>query len=176
MQLRLTKPLPGLDKAWEGRKLFSMNGCGWPFKRNLTPGFFRVNKGRRCVIDMKNSVILFLLLAILWAGCAARGRLSPAYIFYQGEPVEIEMEDFSFKPNHLSILRNESPIILHLKNRDGISHNFTLMAADRDIISSQDLESKESVTVNLGFLNLENYSFYCFFHQYRGMKGMLMVD
>jgi plastocyanin len=125
---------------------------------------------------MKISVFLFLLLAVFLAGCAPRFRLSPAYIVYQGEPVEIEMENFSFKPNHLSVLRNQSPIILHLKNRDGISHNFTLMAPDGDIISSQDLESKESVTVDLGFLNSENYVFYCFFHQYRGMKGMLMVD
>ena len=150
--------------------------CGWPFRRNLTPGFFRVNKGSRWVIDMKNSVILFLLLAMFWAGCAARVRLSPATIFYQGEPVEIEMENFSFKPNHLAVLKNQSPIILYLKNRDGISHNFTLMAPDRDIISSQDLEPNESITVNLGFLNPDNYVFYCFFHQYRGMKGMLMVD
>jgi plastocyanin len=125
---------------------------------------------------MKISVTLFLLLAIFSAGCAPQARLSRAYIFYPGEPVEIEMEGFSFKPNHLAVLKDQSPIILHLKNRDGISHNFTLMAPDRDIILSQDLEPRGSVTVNLGFPNPENYVFYCFFHQYRGMKGMLMVN
>ena len=119
---------------------------------------------------MKISVALFLLLAIFLAGCAPRVRLSPATLFYPGEPVEIEMENVTFKPNHLAVLKNQSPIILHLKNRDGISHNFTLMAIDREIILSQDMEPNESVTVNLGYLNPENYVFYCFFHQYRGMK------
>ncbi len=124
----------------------------------------------------KISVIFFVLVAIFLASCAPRARRSPAYIFYQGEPVEIEMENFSFKPNHLAVLKNQSPIILQLKNRDDISHNFTLMAPDREIILSQDLEPKESVTVNLGSLNPQNYAFYCSLHQYRGMKGMLMVD
>jgi len=86
------------------------------------------------------------------------------------------MENFSFKPNHLAVLRNQSPIILHLKNTDGISHNFTLMAPDRNIILSQDLKPKESTTVDIGFLNSENYVFYCFFHQHWGMEGMLMLD
>ena len=125
---------------------------------------------------MKVSVTFFLLLTIFLASCAPRVRLGPVYLFHPSEPIEIEMENFSFKPNHLAVLRNQSPIILHLKNTDGISHNFTLMAPDRNMILSQDLKPKESATVDIGFLNSENYVFYCFFHQHRGMEGMLMVD
>jgi len=124
---------------------------------------------------MKVSVTFFLLLTVFLASCAPRVHLAPVYIFYHGEPIEIEMENFSFKPNHLAVLKNQSPIILHLKNTDGISHNFTLMAPDRNIILSQDLKPKESATVNIGFLSPENYVFYCFLHQHRGMEGMLMV-
>jgi len=139
-------------------------------RQNRVPPLFRIIIRKEQRIDMKISVALFLLLAIFLAGCAPRVRLSPATLFYPGEPVEIEMENVTFKPNHLAVLKNQSPIILHLKNRDGISHNFTLMAIDREIILSQDMEPNESVTVNLGYLNPENYVFYCFFHQYRGMK------
>jgi plastocyanin len=125
---------------------------------------------------MKVSVTFFLLLTIFLASCAPRVHLGVVYLFHPSEPIEIEMENFSFKPNHLAVLRNQSPIILHLKNTDGISHNFTLMAPDRNIILSQDLKPKESTTVDIGFLNSENYVFYCFFHQQRGMEGMLMLN
>jgi plastocyanin len=125
---------------------------------------------------MKVSVTFFLLLTIFLASCSPRIHLGDVYLCRPSEPIEIEMENFSFKPNHLAVLRNQSPIILHLKNTDGISHNFNLMAPDRNIILSQDLKPKESATVDIGFLNSENYVFYCFFHQYRGMEGMLMLD
>jgi len=125
---------------------------------------------------MKVSVAFFLLLTIFLPGCASRARLGPAYLLSPNEPIEIEMENFSFKPNHLAVLRNQSPIILRLKNTDDILHNFTLMAPDRNIILSQDLKPKESATIDIGFLNSQNYVFYCFFHQHRGMEGMLMVD
>lgn len=125
---------------------------------------------------MKVSVTFFLLLTIFLASCTPRVHLGPAYIFYHGERIEIEMENFSFKPNHLAVLNNQFPIILHLKNTDGISHNFNLITPDRNIILSQDLKPKGSATVNIGFLNPENYVFYCFFHQHRGMEGMLVVD
>jgi len=125
---------------------------------------------------MKVSFAFFLLLTGFLASCAPRVHQGPAYIFYHGDSIEIEMENFSFRPNHLAVLKNQSPVILHLKNTDGISHNFTLIAPDRNIILSQDLKPEESPTVNIGFLNPENYVFYCFFHQHRGMEGMLMVD
>jgi plastocyanin len=125
---------------------------------------------------MKISVILPLLLVIFSASCAPRARLSPTALSYPGEPIEIKMENFSFKPNHFSVLKDQFPIILHLKNTDGILHNFSLMAPDREILLSQDLEPGGSVTVNLESLKVANYAFYCFFHQYRGMKGMLMVN
>ncbi len=125
---------------------------------------------------MKVFIISFLLFTLFLIGCAPRTRRVPIYIFYQGEPVEIEMSNFFFKPNHLAVLKNQSPIILHLKNLDGMLHNFTLMAPDRNIILSQDLKPKESAIADIGLPDAGNYVFYCFLHRHRGMEGMLMVD
>ncbi len=116
------------------------------------------------------------MTTLILASCTPRVT-QPTYLIYpETGPIEIELKSFSFRPNHLAVLKNQSPIILYLKNTDGLSHNFTLIAPDRDIILSQDLKPKESATVNIGILKPENYVFYCFFHQYRGMAGMLMVD
>ncbi len=123
-----------------------------------------------------NLVRLFLLLsAVLLASCAP--RVGPAYIFHRDQPVEIELKDSSFCPNHFVVLKNQSPIVLLLRNTDEVRHNFTLMSPDRAFILSKDLEPKESVSVSLESLKPENnYVFYCFFHRHRGMEGMLMVD
>lgn len=122
---------------------------------------------------MKISV--FLLSSIIFlAGCAP--RVGPAYIFHREQPIEIELKSSSFKPDHLMVLKNDSPIILLLKNTDDISHNFILTSSDRDIIFSQDLKPKEPATVSIGFLSPENYTFYCSLHRHRGMGGMLMVE
>ncbi len=125
---------------------------------------------------MKVFIISFLLFTLFLIGCTPRTSRLPVYIFYQGEPVEIEMNNFSFKPNHLAVLKDQSPIILHLKNTEGVLHNFTLMAPDRNIILSQDLKPKELAMANIGFPDPGNYAFYCSFHRHRGMKGMLMID
>jgi len=122
-------------------------------------------------------VIFAILMAMLiLSNCSPRVIPGPVYFYPKVEPIEIELKSFSFEPNHIAILTEQSPVTLHLKNTDGISHNFTLMAPDRNVILSQDLKPKESVTANIGFLNPENYVFYCFFHRHRGMEGMLMVD
>jgi len=123
-----------------------------------------------------NLVSLFLLLSsVFLASCAP--RVGPAYIFHRDHPIEIELKDFSFRPNHFVVLKDQSPIVLLLRNTDVVRHNFTLMSPDRALILSKDLQPKESIPVGLESLNPENnYVFYCFFHRHRGMEGMLMVD
>ena len=125
---------------------------------------------------MKVFIASILLLPLFLMGCGPRASRHPVNIFYQGEPVEIEMDHFFFKPNHLAVLENRSPIILHLKNSDGVLHNFTLMAPDRSIVLSQDLKPKESIMADIGIPGPGNYASYCFLHRHRGMEGMLMVD
>lgn len=124
---------------------------------------------------MKPFSLSLILMMLILTGCCPQVHLQPAHIFSPGQPIEIELKDFSFKPNHLVVLKNQSPVIL-LKNTDEILHNFTLLAPDRNIIFSKDLKPEESVTVSVGFLRSDNYIFYCFFHHHRGMEGMLMVD
>ena len=123
---------------------------------------------------MKISNLFLLWVATFLVSCAP--RVGPAYIYHRDGPIEIELKNLSFKPNHFVVLKNQSPIMLLLINADDVRHNFTLMAPDRAIILSKDLEPEEPATVSIGFLNSDNYVFYCSFHQHRGMEGMLMVD
>ena len=122
-------------------------------------------------------LIVFLLLAGMLLACGAQKvSLGPAHLFQRDQPVEIELTNYSFKPNHLVVLGNESPVRFLLKNTDGVVHNFTLMAPGRNIILSEDVKPRAAITVDTGFLKSGNYAFYCFHHQYRGMEGMLMID
>ena len=117
----------------------------------------------------------FVLWAMLLTSCAP--RLGPAYIFHRDEPIEIELKDFSFRPNHFVVLEDQSPVVLLLRNTDEVRHNFTLMSSDRAFILSKDLQAKESAAVSLESLKPgNNYAIYCFFHQHRGIEGMLMVN
>jgi hypothetical protein len=102
--------------------------------------------------------------------------LGPAHLFQRKQPIELELTNYTFEPNHLVVLGNQSPVLLLLGNTDDVAHNFTLMAPDRSIILSEDAKPKTTITVDTGFLNSGNYAFYCFLHQYRGMEGMLMID
>jgi hypothetical protein len=120
--------------------------------------------------------IVLLLTGVLLACGAQKVPLEPAHIYQREQPVEIELRDYSFEPNHLVVLGNPSPIRLLLKNTAGGMHNFTLMAPDRRIIVSEDVKPKTSITVDVGPLKSDNYAFYCSLHQYRGMEGMLMID
>jgi plastocyanin len=124
----------------------------------------------------KGLAFLLLLIGLFLAGCTPRANLGPTYIFHRGEPIEMELKNFSFTPNHLVVRGNQSFVILLLKNSDDIPHNFTLMSTDRNIILSQDVKPKESSTVTIGFPNPENYTVYCALHHHRGMEGMLMID
>ncbi len=126
---------------------------------------------------MKPLRLLFLLFLLFLADCAHGVPLGPVNIFHRGETVEMELKSFSFTPNHFVVLGNQSPITLFLRNTDNIPHNFTLMAPDRTSILSKDLQPKESDTVSIESLKSgKNYVFYCSFHRYRGMEGMLMLD
>jgi len=120
-------------------------------------------------------LIIFLLLAGMLLACGVRGFPRPAHLFQRDQPVEIELTNYSFKPNHLVVLGNESPVRFLLKNTDGVVHNFTLMAPGRNIILSEDVKPRVAITVDTEFLKSGNYAFYCFHHQYRGMEGMLMM-
>ena len=122
-------------------------------------------------------LIISLLLAGMLLACGAQKvPLEPAHIYHREQPVEIELTNYSFEPNHLVVLGNQSPVVLLLRNTAGVMHNFTLMAPDRSILLSQDVKPKATTTVDAGLLNSGNYAFYCFLHQYRGMEGMLMID
>lgn len=132
---------------------------------------------RRVNMSRPLKLTIFLLVTAIFLACGAQKvPLGPAHLYHREQPVEIELTNYSFKPDHLVVLGNQSPVLLLLKNTTGVMHNFTLMAPDRNIILSEDVKPNAAITVDTGFLKSGNYAFYCFHHQYRGMDGMLMID
>lgn len=122
----------------------------------------------------------FLLLALVTlATCAPRVALGPAHLVYpENRPIEIELRNSSFNPNHIAAFQNQSPLTFRLTNTADIPHNFTLENNPKNILLSVDLSSKESETVSIKSLYPGNYTFYCnkFLHRlFGGMEGMLMV-
>ena len=103
----------------------------------------------------------------------------PIYLAYpENRPVDIELRNFLFNPNHIAVLQNQSPLTLRLTNTADIPHNFTLKNNPKNILLSVDLSSKESETVSIKSPDPGNYTFYCnkFLHRlFGGIEGMLMV-
>jgi len=126
---------------------------------------------------MKDLVAILSALLIL-TSCAKQVALGPVYFYPKVEPIEIELMSFSFYPNHIAILKNQSPFAFHLKNTSKIKHNFTLMDSHKNIFVSIDVMPNKSTTVTIEPPDYSNYTFYCnrFFHRFFGMEGMLMVD
>ncbi len=112
--------------------------------------------------------------------CAPLVSLGPAYLIYPEEnTVDIELKSYSFQPNHLVVLDNDSRnVTIRLLNTARTKHNFTLIDKKKNVIVTVDLMPYESARVTIGPLSSGNYKFYCnrFPHRFLGMEGMLMVD
>jgi plastocyanin len=127
---------------------------------------------------MKLFYVLAILGVISLSNCAPRISLGPVYLAYpEIRPIQIELRDFSFHPNHIGILKNKSPLTLRLTNTADRKHNFTLIDDQKNVIVSIDLEPKKSIITMLPTVAPGNYIFYCnrFLHRRGGMGGMLMV-
>jgi uncharacterized cupredoxin-like copper-binding protein len=126
---------------------------------------------------MRNLVIIVTALFIL-SGCANRVVFGPVYFYPKVEPIEIELRSFSFYPNHIAILKDQSPFTFHLNNTSKTKHNFTIIDSDKNILVSIDVMPNKSTTVTIEPPDSGNYTFYCsrFLHRFWGMEGMFMVD
>jgi plastocyanin len=124
-------------------------------------------------------IFLILMTILILIGCASRSGFGPAYLIYpEIRPILIELQSYSFEPNHLVILQRQSPIAFRLTNTANTWHNFTLLDPRRNVISKKDLIPNESITFTVEPLSPGNYLFYCnrFLHRHKGMEGMLMVE
>lgn len=132
---------------------------------------YPVNGIKICIIGLISISLLIL------SSCAPRKIPGPVYFYPKAEPIEIELRNFSFYPNHIAILKDQSPFTFRLKNTAQIKHNFTLIDRQKNILISADLMADESTTVTIEPLELDNYTFYCnrFLHRRAGMEGMFMV-
>jgi uncharacterized cupredoxin-like copper-binding protein len=118
-----------------------------------------------------------MALLILF-NCAPPVIPGPVYFYPEVEPVEIELKSFSFQPNHIAILRGQSPFLFRLKNTAQIKHNFTLVDGKKNILINVDLMPNESTTVMIESLEPGNYTFYCnrfLDRRGEGMEGLFMV-
>ena len=95
-------------------------------------------------------VVLILIALLILSNCALRVIPGPVYLYPKVEPVDIELKSFSFQPNHIAILEDQSPFIFRLKNTAQIKHNFTLIDSQKNILISVDLMPNESTTVTIG--------------------------
>ena len=122
-------------------------------------------------------IVIILLAMLILSNCTPRVIPGPVYLYPKVEPVDIELKSFSFYPNHIAILKDQSPLTLRLKNTATIKHNFTLVNSQKNILINVDLMPDESTTVTVDSLEPGNYAFYCnrFLHRRGGMEGMIMV-
>jgi uncharacterized cupredoxin-like copper-binding protein len=123
-------------------------------------------------------VVLILTALLILSNCAPRVIPGPVYFYPKVEPIDIELSSFSFYPDHIAILKDQSPFTFHLKNTAQIKHNFTLINSRKNILINTDLMPNEYTTITIVPLEPGNYTFYCnrFLHRSGGMEGMLMVD
>lgn len=122
-------------------------------------------------------LVLILLTQLVFLGCAPRAALGPVFLYPKVEPIQIELRDFLFQPNHIAILKDEFPFTFRLKTTAQIKHNFTLIDPHKNILISVDVMLNKSTTVTIDSVNSGDYTFYCnrFLHRFLGMEGMLMV-
>jgi len=122
-------------------------------------------------------VVNILMATLILSNCTPRVIPGPVYLYPKVEPIEIELRSFSFYPNHIAILKDQSPFTFHLKNTAQIKHNFTLIDKQKKILINVDLMPNEFKTVTIAPLETGNYTFYCnrFLHRCGGMEGMFMV-
>ena len=122
-------------------------------------------------------LVIVLMAMLILSNCAPRVIPGPVYLYPKVEPIDIELKSFSFYPNHIAILRDQSPFIFRLKNTAQIKHNFTLIDKQKKILINVDLMPNESKIATIDPLQPGNYTFYCnrFLHRSGGMEWMLMV-
>jgi len=128
--------------------------------------------------EMNLHIVVLILIALsILSNCAPRVIPGPVYLYPKVEPIDIELKSFSFEPNHIAILKDQSPFIFRLKNTAQIKHNFTLIDSPKNTLINVDLMPDESTIVTIEPLGPGNYRFYCnrFLHRRGGMEGMFMV-
>jgi uncharacterized cupredoxin-like copper-binding protein len=124
-------------------------------------------------------VVIILMAMLISSNCAPRVIPGPVYLYPKVEPIDIELKNFSFQPNHIAILKHGAsfPFRFQLSNSAQIKHNFTLIDKQKKILINVDLMPNESTIVTIESLEIGNYTIYCnrFLHRSGGMEGMFMV-
>jgi plastocyanin len=143
--------------------------------RYLSTWLLRLFRNRR----LAEGILIFIILTttLVLSSCTPRPVPGPVYLYPKVEPIDIELASYSFYPNHIAVIKNDSTFTIRLKNTDKIKHNFTLIDSQKDILTSIDVMPNKSTAVTIESPDPGNYTFYCkrFPHRFLGMEGMLMV-
>jgi plastocyanin len=83
---------------------------------------------------------------------------------------EVELDNFYFKPTVIQGKPGQT-LTLDLKNEGSVEHNFTL--SDQNI--DADIEAGKSAKVKVKIPKSGTISFFCKYHQSKGMAGSLAV-
>lgn len=141
-----------------------------------------------------NNFIKLILLILIYASIHSLTFASSdedsqqffkAYLNRDGpvQKVDIMVDSFYFKPDHIEVLLNE-PVQIRLRSVTSlIEHEFTLKAPVSGIYISRDIPHGIDVTVRFTPTKTGDYEFYCdkkaffglFSHKNKGMKGILKV-
>ena len=168
---------PTREKLTPGEKDMIRKSKMWKsIGLDSTPKLRRQKKLRR---EYMPTLIILLMATLILSNCAPRVIPGPVYFYPKVEPLEIELRNFSFYPNHIAILKAEPriPFTFWLNNSASIEHNFTLMDDRKNILINVDVMPNESRIININPPESGNYRFYCnrFLHRSANMEGMFMV-
>jgi plastocyanin len=132
-----------------------------------------VSSGWRTATGIGFASVLFMLAPAITP--AAQDSSEP-------QRIEMDLGDYQFHPNSLSIVAGTSAELM-LTNRDSfIPHNFIVEAPEAGMDVNMDVPNGESVTIMLRPTRPGTYTFYCdeqflFFesHREKGMEGQIEV-
>ncbi len=124
-------------------------------------------------------VFRYAALLVLLSGCAGSKKMVNVAAAPAGQKVDVEMKasNFAFDPGRI-VARKGDTLVLHVTNTSGEKHDITVKDPSGKIVASEDLPSRQTVTVEIPLPTAGVYPFYCDidFHAGLGMKGRIEVQ
>ena len=126
------------------------------------------------------SSAIVIALAVLTScgggGSTAKSAGSPSFNNHgtktvSGATIDVEADNYYFEP---SVIRGTpgQKITVNLKNNSGTQHNFTVKEQNVNV----DLDAHGTKTATITIPSSGSVSFYCEYHQARGMAGIFQVS
>lgn len=134
-------------------------------------------RGRKLV--RKETWVFLMMTFCLFSLLAACSTLQTAVITDQGkqkQTVRIQADSFKFVPNNL-VTYQGNILVFSIESISDSTHNFSLEDPSGKVLQNVDLPARKTVEVEVTFLELGTYKFYCDkpLHSTLGMSGQVSV-